>query len=153
MTDIKRKVEAVGESTKVARPRERKKGVFNGTQSKLQVGKQIEGYHLHIFNDTPGRIQAATENGYEFVHPNEVDGVTENVTSRNLDLGDKVRFLVGAGEKGDPLYAYLMKIKEEFWLEDQAQLQERNDKTDAAIRGGKTPGVDSTGFYNAGIKY
>ena len=46
-----------------------------------------------------------------------------------------------------------MKIKEEFWLEDQAQLQERNDKTDAAIRQGKTPGVDSSGFYNAGIKY
>ena len=96
---------------------------------------------------------AFQENGYEFVHPNEVDGVTENVTSRNLDLGDKVRFLVGAGEKGEPMYAYLMKIKEEFWLEDQAQLQERNDKTDAAIRQGKTPGVDSSGFYNAGIKY
>ena len=153
MTEIKKETKAAPESTKVERPRERKRGVFNGTQGKLQVGKQIEGYHLHIFNDTPGRIQAATENGYEFVHPNEVDGVTENVTSRNLDLGDKVRFLVGAGEKGDPMYAYLMKIKEEFWLEDQAQLQERNDKTDAAIRGGKTPGVDSTGFYNAGIKY
>ena len=51
------------------------------------------------------------------------------------------------------MYAYLMKIKEEWWAEDQKQLQERNDKTDAAIRGGKTPGVDNTGFYNAGIKY
>jgi hypothetical protein len=76
----------------------------------------------------------------------------ENVTSRNTDIGDKVRFLVGAGEKGEPMYAYLMKIKEEWWLEDQRQLQEKNDKTDASIKRGKAPGVDSTGFYNGGIK-
>ena len=59
MTEIKKEVKAVPESTKVERPRERKKGVFNGTQGKLQVGNQIEGYHLHIFNDMPGRIQQA----------------------------------------------------------------------------------------------
>ena len=153
MTEIKRKVEAAPESTKVERPRERKKGVFNGTVGKLQVGSTIPGYHLHIFNDMPGRIQQATENGYEFVHPNEVGGTTETVTSRNTDIGDKVRFLVGAGEKGEPMYAYLMKIKQEWWEEDQAELQAKNDKTDAAIRQGKTPGADSTGFYNAGIKY
>jgi len=152
MTENKREVKAAPESTKVERPRERKRGVFNGTQGKLQVGNEIPGFHLHIFNDTPGRIQNATENGYEFVHPSEVGGVMENVTSRNTDLGDKVRFLVGAGEKGEPMYAYLMKIKEEWWLEDQAELQKKNDKTDAAIRSGKTPGVDSSGFYNAGIK-
>ena len=153
MTEIKKETKAVpAESTKVERPRERKRGVFNGTQGKLQVGATIPGFHLHIFNDTPGRIQAATENGYEFVHPNEVGGVMENVTSRNTDIGDKVRFLVGAGEKGEPMYAYLMKIKEEWWEEDQRQLQERNDKTDAAIRGGKIDGVYNTGFYNAGIK-
>jgi hypothetical protein len=153
MTEIKKEVKATPESTKVERPRERKKGVFNGTQGKLQVGGTVPGYHLHIFNDTPGRITAAQENGYEFVSPDEVGGTTENVTSRNTDIGEKVRFLVGAGEKGEPMYAYLMKIKEEWWIEDQAQLQERNDKTDAAIRQGKTPGVDSAGFYNAGIKY
>ena len=152
MTEIKKEVKAAPESTKVERPRERKKGVFNGTQGKLQVGSTVPGYHLHIFNDTPGRITAAQENGYEFVHPSEVGGTMENVTSRNTDLGDKVRFLVGAGEKGEPMYAYLMKIKEEWWLEDQAELQKKNDKTDAAIRSGKTPGVDSSGFYNAGIK-
>ena len=118
MTENKREVKSTAESTKVERPRERKRGVFNGTQGKLQVNTEIPGFHLHIFNDTPGRIQNATENGYEFVHPSEVGGVMENVTSRNTDLGDKVRFLVGAGDKGEPMYAYLMKIKEEWWEED-----------------------------------
>lgn len=152
MTEIKKEIKATPESNKVERPRERKRNVFNGTQGKLQVGKEIPGFHLHIFNDTPGRIQAATEAGYEFVKPEEVDGVMDNVTSRNTEIGDKVRFLVGAGDKGEPMYAYLMKIKQEWWEEDQAALQAKNDKTDAAIRTGKTPGVDSQGFYNAGIK-
>ena len=133
-------------------PRTRR-SAFNGTRGKLQVGHQIPGYHLHIFNDTSGRIQQAQEAGYEFVHPDEVGGVTTNVTSRNTDIGDKVRFLVGTGEKGEAMYAYLMKIKQEWYEEDQASLQVRNDKTDAAIRGGKAGDADTTGFYNAGIKY
>jgi hypothetical protein len=152
MTDTKRENKTTTESTKVERTRQR--GAFNGTRGKLQVGKSIPGFHLHIFNDTPGRIQASLDTGYEFVHPEEVGGVTENVTSRNTDLGDKVRFLVGS-QDGEPQYAYLMKIREDWWLEDQKELQIRNDKTDAAIRGGKLTGdgMTSEGFYNAGIKF
>lgn len=140
------------ESTKQVRTRQR--GTFNGTRGKLQVGNSIPGYHLHIFNDAPGRIQAALDNGYEFVHPDEVGGVTENVVSRNTDLGEKVRFLVNPNDK-DPGYAYLMKIKEEWWIEDQQELQRKNDMTDAAIRAGKLTkdGMNTEGFYDAGIKY
>lgn len=109
---------------------------------------------MHIFNDSPGRIQAAIDSGYEFVSPDEVGGTMENVTSRNTDLGDKVRFLVGT-DGNDPVYAYVLKIKEEWWKDDQADLQKRNDATDAAIRSGKLTkdGMSSDGFYNAGIKY
>ena len=75
--------------------RERVRNVFNATQAKLTVNKQIPGYHLHIFNDEPGRIQTAIDGGWEFVTPDEVGGVKDSVTSGNTDLGDKVRFLVG----------------------------------------------------------
>lgn len=140
------------EASQGERRRERR-SAFNGTRGKLSVNQQIPGYHMHIFNDTvDGRIQQALETGYEFVSPEEVGGVTTNVTDRNTDIGDKVRFLVGSSE-GKPLYAYLMKIKQEWWEEDQRELQVRNDRTDAAIRGGKLAGIDSTGFYDAGIKY
>ena len=143
--------EAKQEAPKGEQRRERR-SAFNGTRGKLSINGQIPGYHLHIFNDTTeGRIQQALETGYEFVSPEEVGGVTTNVTDRNTDIGDKVRFLVGSAD-GKPLYAYLMKIKQEWWEEDQKAMQERNDKTDAAIRGGKIDGVDNTGFYNAGIK-
>ena len=145
------KTEAPVESNKRAERRQR--GAFNGTRGKLQVGYSIPGYHLYIFNDTPGRITAATDNGYEFVHPEEVGGTTTNVVSRNTDLGDKVRFLVGSND-GEPMYAYLMKIKQEWWEEDQADLAKRNKQIEQSIRGGKLTGdgMNTEGFYNAGIK-
>jgi hypothetical protein len=129
-------------------PRKTRKS-FNGTTGKLSVGNQIAGYHMHIFNDEPGRIEEALAVGYEFVLPDEVGGVTTNVVSRNTDIGDKVRFLVGTNAKAEPQYAYLMKIQQEFYEEDQAALQAGNDRVDDAIRGGKLmkDGYSTEGFY------
>ncbi len=125
-----------------------KRKTFNGTEGKLRVNHEIEGYHLHIFNDTPGRIDQALDVGYEFVSPNEVGGVGVNTVSRNTDIGDKIRFLVGT-DGNNPQYAYLMKIRKEFYDEDQQAIQERVDATDAAIRQGKLTkeGHTTEGFY------
>ena len=137
-------------------PTRRTRSAFNGTEGKLKVEKQIEGYHMYIFNDYPGRIAQALDTGYEFVSPEEIGSVTTNVVSRNTDIGDKVRFLVGNDEHGGPLYAYLMKIRQEWWDEDQAMLQNRNDKMDASIRRGEVTGdgQSTDGFYvpREGIK-
>lgn len=132
----------------------RKRGVFNGTSGKLRVHGTIPGYHLHIMNDDRNRIQEALAGGYEFVAPTEIEGVSENVTSRNGDIGDsRVRFLVGTQEKGEPMYAYLMKIRTEWYEEDQAELADRNNKIDAAVRAGKISG-ENPAFYTPrdGIK-
>ena len=98
------KVEAKQEAART-RPTRGKRSTFNGTEGKLRVGHQIEGYHTHIFNDVPGRIAQALDVGYEFVKPDEVGGTSVNVVDRNTDIGDKVRFLVGTGEKGEAQYA------------------------------------------------
>ena len=126
-----------------------KRASFNGTEGKLRIGHQIDGYHLHIFNDTPGRIDQALNVGYEFVSPDEVGGTAVNVVSRNTDIGDKVRFMVGTAENNEPLYAYLMKIRQEFYDEDQESLQAKNDQIDEAIRGGRLTGDghSTEGFY------
>jgi hypothetical protein len=138
------------------RPTRSKRPSFNGTQGKLKVNHNIEGYHLHIFNDEPGRIEQALGVGYEFVSPDEVGGTATNVVSRNTDIGDKVRFLVGTSANAAPQYAYLMKIKQEFNEEDQAALQIKNDAVDDAIRGGRLTkdGHSTEGFYTPreGIK-
>ena len=120
----------------------KKRNVFNGTEAKISVQTQIPGYHLHVFTDAGGRIQAAMDSGYEFVSPDEVGGVSENVVSRNGDLGERIRFLVNPRAEGTEQYGYLMKIRQEWFEEDQAELQAKNDKIDSAIRKGNITGVD-----------
>lgn len=132
----------------------RKRGVFNGTKGKLSVDTNLPGYHLHIMNDDKTRIQDALDNGYVFVKPEEVEGLSDNVVAKNGDLGDsRIRFLVGSRDKGEPMYGYLMKIRQEWYEEDQAELQAKNNRIDAAIRNGKVTG-DNPGFYvpQGGIK-
>jgi hypothetical protein len=161
MATAKRKTEAVvakeevsQPSTEKAKTTRRNRGAFNGTRGKLQVGKDIPGYHLYFFNDEPGRVQAALDAGWEFVSPEEVGYASTNVTNRNVDLGDRVSVVGGKNDQGMPQQQILLKIRQDWWEEDQIEIQRRNDKTDAAIRKGKGgSGVDTTGFYDAGIKY
>ena len=91
----------------------RSRGAFNGTKGKfLQL--EIPGYHLHILNDTPGRISEALDNGYEFVSIDDVpDGA--RLLEFNADLGERIRYRVGVNEAGDALYAYHMKIREDWY--------------------------------------
>lgn len=141
------------------RPARVSRGVFNGTKGKLKISDSIvaafreAGWHLHIFNDIDSRIEDALENGYEFVLRSEIGSLADNVVPSNTDLGDKVRFRVGNKESGDGLYAYVMKIPQGDFEEDQKVLQAKNDRIDAAVRAGKNvkAGTSSDGFYDAGI--
>ena len=131
----------------------KRRNVFNGTEAKISVQTQIEGYHLHGLTDDGGRIKNAMDSGYEFVRPDEVGGVSENVVSRNGDLGERIRYLVNPRAEGTEQYGYLMKIRQEWYEEDQAELQAKNNRIDAAIRKGKITGDDPS-FYTPrdGIK-
>lgn len=141
-----------GESTKASAAvatdgasRKRRNG-FNGTEAKISVNHTIPGYHLHVLTDGGSRIQVALDSGYEFVTPEEVGGVSENVVSRNVDLGERIRYLVNPRAEGTEQYGYLMKIRQEWFEEDQANLQAKNSRIDAAIRKGKVTG-DNANFY------
>lgn len=131
----------------------KRRNTFNGTEVKLSVRQQIDGYHLHVFTDAGSRIQEALDSGYEFVQPVEVGGVSENVVSRNGDLGERIRYLVNPRAQGTEQYGYLMKIRQEWYEEDQADLQAKNNLIDASIRNGKVTG-DNPAFYHptGGIK-
>ena len=141
-----RKTAADGPSLAADGATRKRRNVFNGTEAKLGVREQISGYHLHIFTDNGSRIQEALDNGYEFVRPTEIGGVSENVVSRNGDLGDRIRYLVNPRAEGTEQYGYLMKQRQEWYEEDQRALQTRNNQIDSAIKRGKITG-ENPGFY------
>lgn len=107
---------------------------------KLDV-PEIEGYHCHWFRGKDGRIEAALKAGYEFVQQEEVKlndfgiGNGEEFDGHS-DLGTRVSR--PTGESGDRLY--LMKLRNEWWEEDQRALAQINEDTAKAIRGARDVG-------------
>ena len=96
----------------------------------------IPGYHVHIINDTPGRILAAQQGGYEFVTPDEVQ-MNEFAPLEGRDLGNRVSYIVGTDQAGQPLRAYAMKIRQEWYDEDQKIIQEITERGEKDIRRGR----------------
>lgn len=83
----------------------------------------LDGYRLHWFAEE--NVPRALDAYYEFVDPKEVTlnqfGVGANpLLSGNTDLGTRVS-IIGSldGPKGGPQRAYLMKLKMEYFLEDE----------------------------------
>jgi len=105
---------------------------------------------LRWFNDDDrGRIQRALDGGWEFV--------TDEVKVGDDEEEQEVRIKKRVGRDQ---YAYLMAILKEWYDEDQLAKEEKNQMVDAAIRGGKPPGLDdhgvakgSGGSYVKGVDY
>ena len=124
-------------------------------QPKLSV-PEIPGYHLHWFTGDAPRIQQALKAGYEFVQPEEVGVISHSLGSNaegsgNTDLGTRVSVVAGGVYEGSSEAArlYLMKIREEWWHEDQKLLADVNERIASTIRGeGITaPGQDNSNRY------
>lgn len=112
----------------------------------------IPGYHLHWMLGNPSRIQQAVRAGYEFVESDEIDVVNTGLAdsssrSGNTDLGSRVSLSAGSdlGENGQEQRLYLMKIKQEWFDEDQKALEGRNEEIARSIRGGQGVGSNPHG--------
>lgn len=113
---------------------ERKRIPMSTPQRRLEV-TPIVGYHLHWFRDD--NIERAINAGYEFVEDREVElnqrgAATSRDISGNADLGTRVRIVSGMGAQGAE-FLTLMKIKEEFFQEDQKAIENRNASIMSAI--------------------
>ena len=125
------------------RPTRQARIPFGASRTKLGVNTELPGYHLHWVNDTTGRVDEAQQGGYTFVEPKEV-GLADKDT--------QVKRFVGKGESGEAIYAYLMKLEQEFYDEDQKALQASVDVFDKAIKSGTLDQKPGENRYNAGIK-
>ena len=119
---------------------------------------EIPGFHCHWMLGE-ARCQQALRAGYEFVD-SEVDGVDlvntgladDASKTGNSDMGSRVSVSAGSemGSDGQGVRLYLMKLRNEWWEEDQKLLEKRNEQVAAAIRGGK---IDATNPDGTDARY
>lgn len=121
---------------------ERKRVPMSVPVQRLEV-PEIPGFHLHWFLSTPARLQRALDGGYEFVDSrdiriNNVSLGGNSAQSGNTDMGSRVSVVSGQeiGQDGQPARLILMKIRQEWYEEDQKLVDGRNEQVAAALRGG-----------------
>jgi|SRR6185312_13050743 len=102
---------------------------MNTPTRKLEV-PPIEGYHLHWFAESniPGALRA----WYEFVRPSEMPTMDRLIGGRSpdsssTDLGQsQISLIGGTGPTGRPEALVLMKVRKEFYFQDQRKIAQRN---------------------------
>jgi hypothetical protein len=102
-------------------PAARKRIPMSVPQARLSTSP-IVGYRQYWFLEK--NIARAKQAGYEFV--NEPNVAMDSQISGNSDLGTNVSVIGGEGSDGKPERLILMKIKEEWFEEDQKALVARN---------------------------
>ena len=122
-------------------PVRRKRESHGMARYRLSVPQGIEGYYIRWCNDDGREIEWRLQSDYAFVEPNEV-GLSDVTES-------KVKRLVGVKENGDPLFAFLMKIRSEWRAEDEREESEMQARIEQQIKGGtiSNPGEDVSTRY------
>jgi hypothetical protein len=140
----------------LAEPAARKRIPMSVPTRRLEV-PEIEGWHLHWFLES--RVPRALQAGYVFVDFDEVPvnqrGIANDSTvSGNIDLGSRVRQIGGLGEDGRPEHLVLMKLKEEWWQEDRAAIDEKNARMMSSIfRDEQILGAERDDLEDQGTRY
>ncbi len=94
----------------------------------LTVKGKDPNYEYRIVNDVEDRITQFLEAGYEVVENEAVD-VGDKRVSQGTPVGSKKIFSVGGGTK-----AFVMRIKKDWYQEDQTDKQRRVDAQEASIK-------------------
>lgn len=110
---------------------------MSAPRRRLQV-PDLPGWHLHFFKEE--NVPAAVEAYYELVdrrevRMNQLNVAGESAGDGNTDMGSNVSVIGGQNAAGQPVRLILMKIKEEYWKEDQLALERRNVAVMQAIFG------------------
>ena len=141
-----------GRPARVVEETRKRRPMSTGT-SKLSLPDYVvkkfwdDGYRLYWMRDDAGRVEAAREAGYELVKADETTP-NEFITPGNSDLGTNISRISGANdlrENNQPVRLILMKIKREWYEEDQASLAATSDMIENRIRLGDAPPSNGQG--------
>lgn len=100
------------------------------TRNVINVTGKDPAYHYRIVSDTPGRVQLFQENGWELCEAKDHTLYDARAGAATPE-GTKAQMVLG---KTDGLKGYLMRIKREWYEEDQAAKQADHDELMNSIR-------------------
>lgn len=99
-----------------------------GTRNVLTVAGKDANYEYRIINDSGDRVQEFLDAGYELVEKDSVRVGDKRVGSATSE-GSKAHLSVGQGQK-----AFVVRIKKEWYEEDQAAKQIRVNQLEEATK-------------------
>ena len=109
-------------------PRGRPQRTPVGKRNVLTVAGKDENYVYRVVNDKGDRIAMFEDAGYELVDAAEVR-VGDKRVERTSSTGSKAEVSVGKGDK-----AFVMRIRKEFYDEDQAAKEQHLKLQEEAIK-------------------
>lgn len=101
---------------------------INGARNVLTAGNKEPGFHYRFVNDTGDRVSDMQERGYEVVTDKTIQIGDRRVATPTAEGSPRVAS-VGGGTK-----AVLMRIKDEWFKEDQEAKQADIDEMEQSIK-------------------
>lgn len=113
-----------------------------GTRNRISVSNQDPNFVYRVVNDLDDRVSQLENGGWEFVQSSETK-VGDSRAEQATPLGSKASVSVGQGVK-----AYVMRIKKEWYLEDQQSKQAHVDALEQTMKRNAKQAAD----YGPGIE-
>ena len=115
---------------------ERKRRVpMSGPRNILNAEGIPEGFVGRWVNDLDNRIQRAEEAGYDFVSKDLDVSVGDRTVESSDGVDSRISKIVGTDRvTGEPIRAYLMMQKKEWYEEDRAERQKLVDQQEESMR-------------------
>ena len=111
----------------------------SGGRKKLTIEGKDPNYHYCVITDREGNIDKFIRGGYEVCKRSELDSIGLRTVNKTDSVDDVARIPVGLGDDG-----IVMKIKREWYEEDQAAKQVRNKEQTESMFQNLNSGKDGT---------
>lgn len=115
--------------------RESERIPVGGQRQRMTVGEKDDGYVYRWVNDNPGNIERYLAGGYEFVEHDTQVGDQPSDGDHGQPVDKTVSMQVGRTRTSVNGTAYLMRIRREYFDEDQeAKREDRLETTKSMFR-------------------
>ena len=98
-------------------------------RNRLSVQNKEPGFVYRIVNDVDDRVSQMQESGYELCEKAQIGAIGDKRVDNTASIGSIAHFSVGQGTK-----AVVMRIRDEWYKEDQTVKQQEVDAIEAAMK-------------------